>query len=285
MTFWAHGVTSVINNFRRETMKGHSNVSKAIALTCIILGYLFFLTSKFYMPESSEYFTPLLTTLSGNNRKYTLQEWVYAPTDNMMEIMIAIDNQAYDSIDTYNFGLYDSKKGYIQGEKYLEKRDMLVLRFYDVGKISSLSLRLTVDTTDHVDVIPEVVRFYNNINQIVQVDVIEDREPYEYYLIKIERQIELYQSDISDLQDEIDKEKKQIQAAQKTVEDLQASKNYKTEKETQKIDNQISTINGDINNMEYIIYEYQQEIQERKWQIENSLAEINDIKAANDVED
>lgn len=262
--------------------KKHTNRFLSGACVVIVMGYIFFLSSNIFMTDTSSYYTPLLTTLTGNNRHYTLQEWDYSPDDGVMEIMIGIDNQAYDSINTYSYGLYDIKYGYLQGEKAVESRDLLVLRFENIKKFSSLSLRITVDTTDNSDITPEVVRFYNNSRQIHKVDKIEERKPYEYYILKLQRQIEVFEEDIKTYEELISDIQAQITSAENNIAELEKSKAYKTEKEIQVIDNQIGTVKSDISNFNYEIYQNQETIQERELQIENAYAQIQAIKEANE---
>lgn len=261
--------------------KVHKNSFLIVFCVIIVVGYLFFFSSKIFMDEKSAYITPIQTTLTGNNRQYTLQAWNYSPDNGTMEVMIAINNQAYDSINAYTFSLYDLKYGYIQGQKVVENRDLLVLRFYGIEKITSLSLRVAIDNSENTDIVQEIVKFYTNKDDVNKLDRIEDREAYEYYILKIEGQVEKYNQDIEAYQSVIKDLKVKIESAEKNIEDLEQNKSFKTENEIQVIDNQISNVTSDISNFEYEIHQNEELIRERKLQIENANEQIDTIKKAN----
>lgn len=155
-------------NYKRKKKKINKDNNTFLIkfILIFVIGYLFFFTSKVWLPKAYEgvEITPIGTTIELNNRNITVDSWEYAAKDEKMEIIVEIDNFSIDGIKDYIWSI----KG--KGVKYkssIVKSDgkFYVLEVYDVKKDwTEVSLNIDIKEKDKKKVKDEFtpVKIYTN---------------------------------------------------------------------------------------------------------------------------
>lgn len=239
------------------------NKGLIISFSMIVLLYIFFFMSPiiFRTPSEVEY-TPIGSKeYLSEGREVSIESWKYSKKQSLMEVMIDIENNAYDGKDFYNYTAYvnfqEASKGKEQlaVEIKLQQINFVVLWLHDVPKDFN-SCVVTVYMKDKTETSASL---YTNNSKVETVNNLSNKSETEYQIEKIERnisklrkKIKANNSDISDLQ-------KEIKIIKTHIEEEQDNKSYQTKREQQKTEEVIEDYRTQISDREFEIGELQKD--------------------------
>ena len=125
-----HGKTLV--DLDRKT-NGTKNLGSIILIVGILLGYLTFFTSRFWMPDNSSLVeaTQLYERNTIDNYNIYLTKWVYSDSDAAMEIIVEIQTSALID-DGLTFSAVERNDGELDIYAVDESPEYMVLRITDL---------------------------------------------------------------------------------------------------------------------------------------------------------
>lgn len=239
------------------------NKGLIISFSMIVLLYIFFFMSPiiFRTPSEVEY-TPIgLKEYLSEGREVSIESWKYSKKQDLMEVMIDIENNAYDGKDFYNYTAYvnfqEASKGKEQlaVEIKLQQINFVVLWLHDVPEDFN-SCVVTVYMKDKTETSASL---YTNYSKVETVNNLSNKSETEYQIEKIERnisklrkKIKANNSDISDLQ-------KEIKIIKTHIGEEQDNKSYQTKREQQKTEEIIEDYRTQISDREFEIGELQKD--------------------------
>lgn len=239
------------------------NKGLIISFSMIVLLYIFFFMSPiiFRTPSEVEY-TPIGSKeYLSEGREVSIESWKYSKKQSLMEVMIDIENNAYDGKDFYNYTAYvnfqEASKGKEQlaVEIKLQQINYVVLWLHDVPEDFN-SCVVTVYMKDKAETSASL---YTNYSKVETVNNLSNKSETEYQIEKIERnisklrkKIKANNSDISDLQ-------KEIKIIKTHIGEEQDNKSYQTKREQQKTEEIIEDYRTQISDREFEIGELQKD--------------------------
>lgn len=244
-----------------------------VFMAIFFFGYLFFLTSNYFMPNSAKYYSQMHSNQVLYNRTFTLLSWIYSEAEGEMEIMFTINNLSYDGINEYNVFARDRIKGEIQSHIIVQDTDLMVVRIDEVPKsFTDILLSISLDQLD------DEIRFYTNNQMVQRVEQMPALSLNAYRIRRIELNNAYYQEEIDSYELEISETKSKLENAQKTLNDLMESVTYKTDNEIAEIQNNMSKVRSDIMSLQNSIQELELLIDEKEQQIENGNYQIHELE-------
>lgn len=239
------------------------NKGLIISFSMIVLLYIFFFMSPiiFRTPSEVEY-TPIGSKeYLSEGREVSIESWKYSKKQSLMEVMIDIENNAYDGNDFYNYTAYvnfqEASKGKEQlaVEIKLQQINYVVLWLHDVPEDFN-SCVVTVYMKDKAETSASL---YTNYSKVETVNNLSNKSETEYQIEKIERnisklrkKIKANNSNISDLQ-------KEIKIIKTHIGEEQDNKSYQTKREQQKTEEIIEDYRTQISDREFEIGELQKD--------------------------
>ena len=252
------------------------NLKFIIPIGIILCGYLFFFTSRWWMPVGSNvsYHTALGTTQNWNDREITLIRWDYCEKDRSMEIELDIQNHSFDGINTYVASAADINEGYIDIEKIVEEPDWVIIKLSNLPKRwSEISLRLGMSEEDN-----DPCKVYTNIVKVNQVDKLGKNSISEYRIQRFNIEIENYNQEISQKEQNIEKIKKTNENIQQEILRLEENKKYETEQQIASTDEVINSARTQLNLNNESITENEKDITEIEQRIGKIQKQIEELK-------
>lgn len=268
---------SVIYNLKLQISR-KKNSQFILFLVFIVAGYAFFFSSRAWFPDigTAKAYSPMDSTITLDNRDFTLKSWTHSRSQGLMEVEIDVTNHNFDGIDSYLFSCRDSKYNPIPVEAVIEDKNLLVVHIKTPENFKELSLRIKVNYGPGTKLYGDMVKFYTNRDQITEVDKIELLTIDGYYAQRLERKISDYQKAKEDLQTSIDTINQQIHEAEEERRTLQAALALQSKEDVQKsqkriseIDSTISDFKTDILFREESIFDYDDKILEAESKLAN----------------
>ena len=249
-------------------------------MIALIAFYAICLTSKMWMKNNYKNIdiTPIGSVVSQNNREVTLISWSYCRDERKMEVLLGISNTAYDGNDTYEWSAEDKDAGSLKVTPIIEERNFVVLQLTDLpSRITVISLRM--DQSKIQDF--ETIRLYaapdRNMKSVADIKV---KSKEEYQIQQIQSEIELANLSISDLEEEIRKNKSTIRNLNTAINDAESDLQYQTSSEMESTNQKISTLRSQKKNANEAIDTAKKKIQELNEKIENLNKEIDSISSS-----
>lgn len=241
-----------INKKIKKVRKKNPNTGiKSFLFVCTI-GYLFFFTSKFWMPEKNEFIesTPLYQTIHLNEYDIYLTQLIYSGKDNAIQIILEKENKGVME-HKFTYSAEERKYGKMNIVPVYEEPDFSILLINNIPlKWKELSIRVKEEGKG------QEIKFYTNVNSVKRVDSIERKTNIEYKILRLETQI-----DADDMK--ISKKNKNIQ---------------KLLKENEKIQDRINNIGAQAYPTEVELKAAENLIEKAKSQIQLNLETIEDEK-------
>lgn len=247
-----------------------------IPIIVIVSGYLFFFSSKWWMPVGSDvsFYTKPGEIQDWNDREITLIRWDYCENDRSMEIELDIKNNSFDGINKYVASATDINEGFIDIAKVVEEPDWIIIKLSDVPKRwSEISLRLGMTEDDD-----EPCKIYTNIVKVNHVEKLGKSDITGYRIQRFEIEIEHYEKEISENILEIEKKKKLNESITQEIQRLEADKKYETEQQIISTNEIISNARMQINANNGAIQEFEQKNMELTRRIEKIQEQIEELK-------
>ncbi len=210
----------------KERGKNAGNVTLLILL---IAGYLFFLTSKLWLPDMKELIsaTPYFEKQLFDNYSIYLTKWEYAESQQKMEVIVEVE-----TTDLLNQPLeceaVERTVGALQTEIVLNDREFFVIQISDVPKNwKEISLHLKNAEGDFLGL-------YTNVDEIQRVEQIEKKDTVGYQAERIQGQIDYDTYRIEKKRDEITKLTAENRELKSGIEEMRAKK-YPTKEEADNV--------------------------------------------------
>lgn len=246
-----------------------------IFLFLFIGGYLFFFSSKLWMPTTGDAkrVTKIGQEMEWNDRKVKILRWDYSKDQNLMEVELSIVNKKFDGINTYQYTALKPDGTSLAVSVVLEEPDWVILQIKDVPKkFSELALRMEISNNEDAG----MIRMYTNKNDVRMVSRIKAKDRNGYLQARYEEEISGYKDSISDLDQQIREEKEEIENIKEEIARLDSNREYQTEEENTQTDSLIleaesnrTSLEDKIKSQESEIEEYQERISKIKEKIES----------------
>lgn len=243
----------------------------------ILLGYMFFLTSKYWFSGNEDLITPsrLNSTKTWNEREVTLLGWKYDEAQQLMEVQINVKNLSADGINNYIFSAMDIEKGFFDTQTILNENGLLVVWITDISpKWSQLSLRMQLDLSENTD----VLKMYTNKEDVERVNNIQKLSYEDYMIEKLQNLIGMYKAEITALENKIEEQNQAKVNYQANITQLQAQEAYQTQEEINETQQTINRIQSEIGTCEETISNAQNNIEEYKKRISNAEQQTKNYK-------
>lgn len=264
-----------INNMQRS-IKHNKNSTFVLFIAFFISGYSLFFTSQSWFPSlgALKEYTPIDSTLTLDNREFTLKNWTWSESQKLMEIEIDVKNNNFDGVDQYLFSCRDQKYRSLAVEPVIKNKNLLVYHISVPEEFKALSFRLKIDKGIN-DPYGSMIRFYANPNSLEKVDTIESLTANGYYanrlqrsITKYQQELSLYQNNIAELNDKIGSAKEEINNLTNTISLLNADEAQETRNRISQIEDNISDFTREISAIEEKVFNIQDKIQEANEKLE-----------------
>ncbi len=218
-------------------------------LLIFIVGYVFFFSSKIWMPAPHDgvMITPLGTSIEKNDRTVTVDSWTYSRDQHLMEIAVEVENLSIDGIDSYEWQVRTISDR-LDVKTILEDKDLIVLHIENVPSKWAemlLAMGLKADDKERVEKW-EDVKFYVDADTIIETGQIKKLSDAEYRIAAYEAKISAYMLEINNQNVIVEELTTSITTAENKVKELKAEKKYQTETEIKTTDENIQSIESQI---------------------------------------
>lgn len=275
----ARANAAVYDQRRRKLKKRNKRYFQRIMIALIAF-YAICLTSKMWMKNNYKNIdiTPIGSVVSQNNREVTLISWSYCRDERKMEVLLGISNTAYDGNDTYEWSAEDKDAGSLKVTPIIEERNFVVLQLTDLpSRITVISLRMDQSKIQDFETIRLYAASDRNMKSVADIKV---KSKEEYQIQQIQSEIELANLSISDLEEEIRKNKSTIRNLNTAINDAESDLQYQTSSEMESTNQKISTLRSQKKNANEAIDTAKKKIQELNEKIENLNKEIDSISSS-----
>lgn len=266
-----HGKTLV--DLDRKT-NGTKNLGSIILIVGILLGYLTFFTSRFWMPDNSSLVeaTQLYERNTIDNYNIYLTKWVYSDSDAAMEIIVEIQTSALID-DGLTFSAVERNDGELDIYAVDESPEYMVLRITDLPENwQEISLHLQKNDGDNT------LRLYTNINEVDKVENLPEKSKSEYLIDRLQGQIGYDDYQISLIQNEMTALETENTELQERIDELERAV-YPTEEEADEALEMVNQAQNNIQENTDSITSYQEEMSEIEARTESIQEQINNLKS------
>lgn len=250
-----------------EMTKRKGNLALFGIVFFFIAGYIFFFSSTMWMPSNlaASLQTPLKENVQWGERTLQIRRWDYCETEQVMEVEIDMDNKSFDGKNHYQYSAINRNNDQLKVVKMIEDSDWIVLRIENVtDNFGEISLRM--DMMGEPD--DNTLKLYTNVNAVKRVKDLEKRDRKGYQLLRLQRDTESYQKEISTLE----KKKKSLleknQRMQEEINHLQSEESYQTEEMKAEQTDKINEIQSEITANQDEIQSYDLQLKEKRERIE-----------------
>lgn len=250
-----------------EMTKRKGNLALFGIVFFFIAGYIFFFSSTMWMPSNlaASLQTPLKENVQWGERTLQIRRWDYCETEQVMEVEIDMDNKSFDGKNHYHYSAINRNNDQLKVVKMIEDSDWIVLRIENVtDNFGEISLR--IDMMGEPD--DNTLKLYTNVNAVKRVKDLEKRDRKGYQLLRLQRDTESYQKQISTLE----KKKKSLleknQRMQEEINHLQSEESYQTEEMKAEQTDKINEIQSEITANQDEIQSYDLQLKEKRERIE-----------------
>lgn len=250
-----------------EMTKRKGNLALFGIVFFFIAGYIFFFSSTMWMPSNlaASLQTPLKENVQWGERTLQIRRWDYCEIEQVMEVEIDMDNKSFDGKNHYHYSAINRNNDQLKVVKMIEDSDWIVLRIENVtDNFGEISLR--IDMMGEPD--DNTLKLYTNVNAVKRVKDLEKRDRKGYQLLRLQRDTESYQKEISTLE----KKKKSLleknQRMQEEINHLQSEESYQTEEMKAEQTDKINEIQSEITANQDEIQSYDLQLKEKRERIE-----------------
>ena len=250
-----------------EITKRKGNLALFGIVLFFVAGYIFFFSSTMWMPSNlaASLQTPLKENVQWGERTLQIRRWDYCETEQVMEVEIDMDNKSFDGKNHYQYSAINRNNDQLKVVKMIEDSDWIVLRIENVtDNFGEISLRM--DMMGEPD--DNTLKLYTNVNAVKRVKNLEKRDRKGYQLLRLQRDTESYQKEISTLE----KKKKSLleknQRMQEEINHLQSEESYQTEEMKAEQTDKINEIQSEISANQDEIQSYDLQLKEKRERIE-----------------
>lgn len=258
----------------REGLNKRKSVGSWILLSIIVAGYLFFFSSRFWMPASKEYIepTPLYTVQSIGDKGIYITQWEYSESEQAMQIVLEIESKALVD-QKVSFSAAERSAGDLDITAAVEQTDHVVLYIKDIPeKWTEISLRLWGDDES------DILRLYTNVDSIEYADRLPGTDGTACEVYRLEGQIKYDTYRISEREEELSSLQKENEDLQKRISELEEMK-YPTEEEAQEAEGTVSRAESRMESNNTQIRQLQEEIDQLENRSDSIREQIEETKS------
>lgn len=255
-----------------KEIRQHKNFGNLLLFTVIVAGYLFFLTSRVWLPDAGELIEPTPFYEKQILEKYNvyLTKWDYAKKQDEMEIVVEVETN-----DLLSVGLkcqaVERTFGKLDTKVVLEDTDYMVIRVCNVPKKwKEVSLHLEDENK-------KTVNLYTNVSEVDQVKVLKSKERAGYQCDRLKGQIGYDAYRIRQKETEISDLTEENSRLSKRVEELSNGR-YPTQKEADDAADIMESAKSRIESNGKTIEKRQEEISELNTRTEELEKQIRELK-------
>ena len=272
----------------RSWIKRDINIGNKLLLYLLVGGYVFFITSKIWMPDSGELIeaTPYYEVQVMAEHEVYLTRWDYSEKDQAMEVIVEI--QTKDLLDKgLGYEAVERTKGKLEIQAVRETADYMVFRITGIPDgWKEISLRLTEEGGD-------LLRLYTNIDAVERTESLPEKDQDGYEADRLEAQISYDQFQIQEQESVIQDLKEENIELEQRITELENAV-YPTEEEAEaagdtvtKARDTISANEADIEEREGGLRKHQKTEDERflYWCDKKGLLVWSEMAAAYEFED
>ena len=258
----------------RERVNGRKSAGSWILLIVIVGGYLIFLTSRLWMPRSTEYVepTPLYVSQTFGERGGYISRWEYSEAEQAMQIVLEIESKAIVD-QKISFAAVERSAGELDITAAVEQTDYIVFYITEIPeKWTEISLRLWGEDES------DMLRLYTNVDSIEYVNGLPgtDRTACEVY--RLEGQIRYDTYRISEREGDILALQEENESLQERISELEGMR-YPTEEEAQEAGETVSRAESRMESNNTQIRQLQEEIDQLKKRSESIEEQIREVES------
>jgi len=233
-------------------LKHYKNSTFILFIIFFVGGYTFFFSSSSWFPSIgiTKAFTPLDSSLTLDNHIFTLKNWTWSETQNLLEIEIDVTNNNFDGNDSYLFSCRDQKFNSYEVIPIIQDKNLLVYHIKAPEGFKELSFRLKVDKGHQNSSYDNMVRFYTNSILVNKVSDIKPLSINGYYIQRLDRTILQYEKDINSYQEYVNELVNKISSANQEIKTLTETMDLLSTDDAEKSKKRIETITSNITDFE-----------------------------------
>lgn len=250
------------------------NFSSQLYLKVLIVGYVFFLTSKIWMPggadliEATAYYS---STICGSET-LNLTKWEYSESQD--EMLVVLERSSQDVLGSSpQFTAKERTYGEQQIETVIEDPDYLVLK---LTKIPKGWKEVSIHVEGSGESSKTEARIYTNKEAVARVKNIPNTLEG-YQIARLEAQVDYDDTQMGTKREKLEKLEAEIKELNQIISQLEGQ-DYPTEEEAQSSKERIDQARAKISTDEAQIEQTQKEAEELRIRTENLQQQIRDLK-------
>lgn len=255
-----------------KKIKTSNSKRQKVFLAFVGIMYIFFLTSKSYMYDSGDFlYTPLNTVQSKNNYEVIINRWLYSPKQNLMEVQLQIENKNFNGEYNYEWGILTRPLGSAKATLMLQEDNYYVVHLSGIkDNFREISFQMSLNDT--------VLKLYTNKNAVERTENIQLKTYEEYQIDQLNSLLQINQKEIEANEEKISSNKLQINEYNAQITKLDQSKKYKTMKEIENTEKEISIYQSKIESLVIDNNTYQEDIEELNLKQDKIKQQLNDLR-------
>ena len=243
-------------------------------ILCIIIvaGYLFFLSSKMWLPDMGELIDPtsFYTKQRLDDDSVYLTKWDYAEADQTMEVVIEVESKDLLSSE-FQCEAVERTSGKLHTKVVLKDADYMVVLITEIpDKWKEISLHIENKAKDTVNV-------YTNVSAVNRVAKLSARDMEGYLCDRLQGQIDYDTYQIQQKEKEISDLTKENQQLNDRAEELRSNK-YPTQSEADDAADRVEEAERKIEGNTSTIEKNQDEIDELNTRTEELKKQIEELQ-------
>lgn len=263
------GILQALNRHEKK----NRNTGSIVLLGFILCGYLFFFTSRLWIPDSEEMVdaTPLYEAQAFSSRQVYLTAWDYSERDHAMEVIVEVEST--DLIEQeLTYEAVERVAGEVPIDAVIDQSDHKVFRITDLPENwEEISLRLIEGDGE------EILRLYTNADTVEHVDSLPEKDQAGYEADRLQGQIDYDTYRISVRQEEMEDLQKENREMEQRITELEQAQ-YPTEDEASEAADTVERARSAIQANEDRIGELQTEIADLEMRSEQIRDQISGLQ-------
>lgn len=248
------------------------NAGNRILLSVIVMGYVFFLTSEFWLPDVKELIaaTPLYEKQTMGDYSVYLTKWEYAEKTQTMEIIVEMEmtNLLAPRLECE---AVERTAGELQTNTVVDDREYQIIQIVEIPENwKEISLHLINDKGEHLSL-------YTNAEAVKKVDALPGKDEKGYLSDRIRGQIDYDSYRIEKKEQEISELALENRTLESGIDEM-ASKKYPTQEEADKAAELIRSAEKKCETNESTIEKRRTEIAELEVRTEELQKQLEELK-------
>lgn len=255
---------------KREAIgKTHNRILYGFIFVFFI-GYIIFFTSSIWLPKPYEgvEVTPIGAEVTFSDRTVTIDSCRYSQKQKEMEIIVHVDNDSLDGINTYKWQVAAPGKQ-LKTEAVINDKDIVVLIVKNIPRRwTELSISANLEKEDYDKKSQfEPIKVYVNDKSVDSISNIKKHSKKEYIEIAATSKINSYKKEIAKIEKDENELKAMIDTANKTIAEKTEKMEYQTESEKMGTGDDIANLQAEKESIKTQLEETHKELEDYKQKI------------------